>query len=195
MADALTLWLLAQAQAGKLEPTIAGGPPSFTGVLGQQVFDTKYGLTWWWDGSAWHANGPGLIRSRICQSTSQSVPNTTITRITFDTVNYAGLASMNGGSAPNAITVPIAGVYHIDYAGSWANPVSNRMLVYLYQSGGEASRAIDIYAPIAFAGGSDNLQANAGDYFQVLVYQANGGAVSTSVGTPNSHLSVTFVSS
>jgi len=192
MADALTLWLLAQAQAGKLEPTIAGGPPSFTGVLGQQVFDTKYGLTWWSDGSAWHANGPGLIRARIYQLNSQSVPNSVFTRINLDTVNYAGLASMNGGNG--AISLPIAGVYHIDYAVSWSSAVSNRMLIYLYQNGGEASRAIDIYAPIGFAGGSDNLQANAGDYFQVYVYQANGSAVSTSVN-PNSHLSVTFVSS
>jgi hypothetical protein len=61
MADALTLWLLAQAQAGKLEPTISGGPPSFTGILGQQVFDTKYGVTWWYDGSTWHSDGLGRV--------------------------------------------------------------------------------------------------------------------------------------
>jgi hypothetical protein len=192
MADALTLWLLAQAQAGKLEPTIAGGPPSFTGVLGQQVFDTKYGLTWWSDGSAWHANGPGLIRARIYQLNSQSVPNGVITGINLDTVNYAGLASMTN-SRSDTISVPIAGVYHIDYAVAWSSAVSNRMLISLFQNGADVTHAIDIYAPIGFAGGSDNLQANAGDFFQVIVWQQNGGAVSTSVN-PNSHLSVTFVS-
>ena len=115
MADALTLWLLAQAQAGKLEPTIAGGPPSFTGVLGQQVFDTKYGLTWWWDGSAWHANGPGLIASIVY------LAGNTGTVGAGSWTNISGYADLSDPLAmftyanPGYFTLPLTGRYRATF--------------------------------------------------------------------------------
>ena len=115
MADALTLWLAAKAQANIPTALIAGGPPTFTGVLGQQVFDTKYGITWWCDGTTWHANGPGLISSIVY------LAGNTGTVGAGSWTNISGYADLSDPLAmftyanPGYFTLPLTGRYRATF--------------------------------------------------------------------------------
>jgi hypothetical protein len=194
MADALTLWLLAQAQAGKLEPTISGGPPSFTGILGQQVFDTKYGLTWWCDGSAWHANGPGLIAARLYLTTTYN-PGTSNAFLAFDTKSYDPLGMATTGAGAK-ITVTLAGRYSVATYVKYGNTTSAG-LIYIYKNGVPLYQAGNTPQFIfSGAGISDpGVLLNAGDYLQTVTATSGGQNLQNDVVGGIPFLTVAFVSS
>jgi hypothetical protein len=193
MADALTLWLLAQAQAGKLEPTIAGGPPSFTGILGQQVFDTKYGLTWWYDGSTWHANGPGLIVARLYLTTTYN-PGTSPAVLAFDTKSYdpLGIATTGAGAK---ITVPLAGRYSVATYVKYGNTTSAGNL-YIGKNGSQllqtGNNTGTTYSGVGIA--DPSVLLNAGDYLQVETSSSGGQNLQVDIVGGVPFLTVTFAS-
>jgi hypothetical protein len=192
MADALTLWLLAQAQAGKLEPTIAGGPPSFTGVLGQQVFDTHYGVTWWGDGSAWHANGPGLIKAEMYRNFAYTPTGQTY--IPYDTVPSDPLSLTT--IATSRFNCPIAGDYRMSIFNLFTLGVVSDAANYVVRNGvsmrniAGASTSSGTQYPIL--SGSVRQTCSAGDYLQIGLYMT--AYIAMAVGPTNVFAQFEFVS-
>jgi hypothetical protein len=153
MADALTLWLLAQAQEGKLEPTISGGPPSFTGILGQQVFDTKYGLTWWSDGTNWHANGPGLIRSMATRNATWTATSGGVVGLDTSVNDLLGLFS----PGTHLFTCPIPGTYRVGTCLQDSGGAIADLQAFVWLNGGQSYEFSTASAPAggyASTGGS-----------------------------------------
>jgi hypothetical protein len=99
--------------AKSLTASVSGGPPSFTGRSGEAVLDAKYGITWWSDGTTWHASGaPGLILARLHLASTTYNPGTSQVQFAFDTKTYDPLGIATTGASAN-ITVPLAGRYRL----------------------------------------------------------------------------------
>lgn len=107
---------------GPLAPggTINGGPPTSAPYAGARIFDTKYGVTWWYDGSNWHANGPGLLVARMYLVNNASVPAGG--SVPFDTLDYSPVTNTNLSSA--AINIPIPGIYRLTALVTWLASVA-----------------------------------------------------------------------
>lgn len=89
--------------------TVAGGPPSGSGsFVGQQIQDTTYGVIWWWDGSAWHANGTGLIHVHV-HLTSAPVLGTGTIIVPVNSVDDDPLSQWN--AAGHYWACPLTGWY------------------------------------------------------------------------------------
>jgi hypothetical protein len=180
--DQMTLWLLSQAQAGKLEPTISGGPPSFTGTLGQQVFDTKYGITWWYDGTNWHANGAGQLTARIYWNAGGALSTTVVP---FDTVSFDPSSSVG----TSRFICPIAGRYLVTVSLQVASSAAT------FQAGIAVNGSVKTLG--AYAGSStwassvtDIVSVAATNYIQAYL----GGSATLMGNAATTYMSVEFVS-
>jgi hypothetical protein len=182
MADALTLWLLAQAQAGKLEPTISGGPPSFTGILGQQVFDTKYGLTWWSDGTNWHANGPGQLVAKLYLISNVAVGSGAV--VPFSNTVYDPLMACTTGK----YTVALAGRYRVTLSIQAVATAS--FLATIYQNGGGVENGVYTGGSLVISVAVTTVVCAVGDTLQGAV----AGAGITALAGAGTNLTVEFVS-
>jgi hypothetical protein len=90
--------------------TINGGPPTSTPSKGTTIQDTKYGVTWWYDGSAWHANGPGHIVAKMSLNANTAV--TASSPVPWTTIDYDPSSCCTTGATAR-FTCPIAGRYRI----------------------------------------------------------------------------------
>ena len=119
--------------------------------------------------------GVGLIRS-----TNQSIPDTTLTAISYDTEAHDTDAFHAGGS-PTRITIPagLGGYYHV-YAGIvWANATTtSKYYLYVRKNGATYLAHLEeagALVPVSqFIGVTANLSAT--DYVEFMVYNQSGSA-------------------
>jgi hypothetical protein len=117
---------------GRYVGSTAGGPPSYAGAkAGDWAFpDAKYGLTWWYDGSTWHANGAGLVVAKLTRNANWSPSGNSV--IPFDTVLYDPLGLTTTGASAK-ISVPFPGYYRVTVYCSF-NALNN-CEAYVYDEG------------------------------------------------------------
>jgi hypothetical protein len=177
---------------GPLAPggTIHGGPPTSTPYAGARIFDTKYGVTWWYDGSAWHANGPGLITARMYLSTNTALNYQTIP---FDQSTLGGaydpLTLCTTGVAAK-FTCPIAGQYRVTVnlvtttAGNFGGAIFHNGALAQIGGGNSSSTGSTVAVATLTCAATDTLQG----WMGYAPGTAGGGAAYTS-------MEVEFVSS
>jgi hypothetical protein len=186
----------ARVVLGPLAPggTIHGGPPTSAPYAGARIFDTKYGVTWWWDGSAWHATGgPGLITANLYLSASTPVAAGSVIPFDKNTTGGAwdplGLCTVGAGAK---FTCPIAGRYRV-ILNAQATVGTNFLTEVLHQ-GVNALDGMWINASAAAASlASSGITCAAGDTLQGAIGLTAGITVAGSITQNN--LLVEFSSS
>lgn len=119
--------------------------------------------------------------ARVRHSVNQSIPNNTVTTLTFDTEDF-DTDGFHSPALPTRLTVPVVGIYHITASVSWpSNAAGLRAMVILLN--GATTLMRDQRAPFAaenFNMGETTVELAAGDFVEVTVIQTSGGALNTS---------------
>ena len=129
----------------------------------------------------------------VAKSSSQSLSNATVTKITWDTENY----DIGGNFANNKFTAPITGKYHMSTVLTYSTMVAGAgigLIWYkngsVFRNGHHQSTEINITFTLQ---SSVVFDLSASDYVEVYAFQGSGS--SESLGTANNVGSVSAVNS
>lgn len=120
------------------------------------------------------------VAARYTLSGNQSIPNSTATKVTFDTKTFDSVTSISSGTW----TAPISGTYSVKCLIQWAGSSAGTRNVTVYRSGVEyASVGFDA-APVAaqpnYVGGATLVKLLAGQTIEIYAFQDSGGALNVS---------------
>jgi hypothetical protein len=135
----------------------------------------------------------------LVQTSFGSIPNTTLTPLSFQVANYDKWGAWSSG-ANTRYTAQVAGIYAVSGYVTWVpNGTGTRIGTIMYNGsgvqGGESenaavngtNNATSVAPPIL-------ISAAVGDYFQLGAYQSSGGSLFTDVaGTLAPSMTVQFV--
>lgn len=133
------------------------------------------------------ANPPGF---RIYQTVAQSVPNTTDTQITMDTVDY-DTDGARLGTTPYNIVIPagMTGRWQFTWSVACAVNATGSRDAYIRRNGARITGPVTTGAAanndFTQSVGSTTIYAMAGDVITVYLWQNSGGALNTAVGANN----------
>lgn len=167
---------------------IAKGPPTFTPAFaGSSLLDRYYGVTWWYDGSVWHANGPGQLVAKMYLNANTAVGSGAV--VPFTTTVYDPLGACTTGAAAK-YTVALAGRYFVTL--SVQATASAGFLAGIYQNGVGVQNGAYSTGGLVVSVASCTVVCAVGDTLQGAVEQVGITAVGALAGT---NLAVEFVSS
>lgn len=117
-------------------------------------------------------------RAKVGLSSAQSIPNASLTTISWATEDYDVGGLFDAGS-PTRLTCSADGVVQLGLAAIWGSSGTGNRYIAIRKNGTDiiatdnrnaiASSDAIIWGPL--------LEVTSGDYFEVLVYQASGGAL------------------
>ena len=127
---------------------------------------------------------------RCTPNTPQAIPNATFTPLEYQVENYDTDAYLDTVTNNSRITIPAgkAGYYRLTASLFFIGTVNIvTELQFLVNGVTEVSRRLEGLGALgAFSiEHTDTVYLNVGDYVESLIYQANGGSLSTSTGYPN----------
>jgi hypothetical protein len=146
------------------------------------------------------ASGARFIGCRVYNSTVQSIPNNTVTAVTFDSEFYDTDGIHSTSSNTSRFTVPpgMGGKWRISFEGYWDSASGTVQIVYFYKNGSEFSPKLRRRIDASSSGvveivypRSATLDLVAGDYIEVYVLQNKGSA--GSLGAADYETSCEFV--
>jgi hypothetical protein len=183
----------ARVVLGPLAPggTIHGGPPTSTPYAGARIFDTKYGVTWWWDGSAWHANGPGLIQSTATRNAAWTSGGV----VGLDTSLHDLLGLFSPGT--HLFTCPIPGTYRVGTCLQSSGGAIAFLQAFVLLNNGQSYEFSTASAPAggyASSGGSVWV-AGCGAGTTLGIYLGSSSGLTMDIGLPCCWAQFEFVSS
>lgn len=131
---------------------------------------------------------------RAYQSSNQSVPAATQTKIQFQSESY-DLGSNFDNATNYRFTAPITGIYHFDARTQSSNGSQSQILITLYKNGAEHSRGYQVTGLNGFYGANvgDDIQLTASDYVEVYAF-INGNTANLSTGSNETYFSGHLVS-
>lgn len=142
----------------------------------------------------------GMPLCIVRQTVAQSIPNTGGTAITFDTEDIDRDGMHSTVTNTSRLTAQTAGYYSAYGLAAYAsNATGSRAAILSINGTGVAARAAFTAAITGVAIGngvgiSTMVYLNVGDYLELLARQDSGGALNTGVVSPQSALSVRWVS-
>ena len=131
------------------------------------------------------------------RSGAQSIPNNTLTAVTWDVEAYDAFELHSQTSNTSRITVPASygGLWRFGYSLDFAANAAGVRLAYLNRNGALVRYAANESVPAAGVNttftGTVELRMAVGDYVELIVYQNSGGALNA--GT-NGHFWGSYVS-
>lgn len=169
--------------------TLATRPAAAAENKGWLWYATDTGTFAMSDGSSWLASPVPQVR--VTNSAVQSIPNSTLTALTFDTETFdSGTPSNNmhdTGSNTSRLTCRVAGLYQITGLVEFATSAT-----------GVRIAALKLNGTISLPGGTVSVQSSSGtpsitqittsyrlavsDYIELIVWQNSGGSLNTYVG-------------
>jgi hypothetical protein len=128
---------------------------------------------------------------RMIQTVSQSIPNTTTTQVTMDSVTGGqgwDTDSGRSGSTPYSYTIPVGmgGRWQFSWGVAWPfNATGSRVAILERNGTPSVGSTDDVAANNDFTDEAmtATVLVNAGDVMSVWAYQNSGGALSLAVGT------------
>jgi hypothetical protein len=118
-----------------------------------------------------------LCKCALLKDDTQSIPDSTSTKITFvsDDVKYDPLEMFN--DANNRIIIPQNGLYEISANGRWENSGTGDRIIYIDVNG--SNLASVVYSPNSRAGDSLSIKTTleTNDYVEISVWQNSTGAL------------------
>lgn len=139
---------------------------------------------------------PVGIRARMYRSTDQSIPNATLTQITFSAARWDTDTLTSGGTQ---FTIQRAGAYRITAQVRFAANATGQRIVYI-RLNGSTFLAIDSRQAVTGGNPTDvtvpaEYELAAGNTVQLYVYQDSGGALNvTSAGNYSPEFSISRIS-
>ena len=141
--------------------TVVGGVPAWTTV----------------------SNTPSFSGAQVYASaTSQSIANATFTILSFDKESYDTNSYHNNSTNNSRLTIPTTGYYNLAAYVTFAGNTSGGRAVQIYKNGTTVVQ--DFSGNYALGSSSDmaffcsiNVNATAGDYFEIRVRQSSGGSL------------------
>lgn len=138
------------------------------------------------------------INARYSTNAGQSIPDSTTTIVNFEDKSFDSHGSVTTGASWK-YTAPISGIYRVSSkilftsTTTWTDGES--VTLQLFRSGSAYSvldykdnyPAVGVYAG---AGGSDTIRLNAGEYFDIRMYQTSGGTLSLHPSTEHNYCSI-----
>ena len=131
-------------------------------------------------------------RASVYQSSAslQSIPNATLTKVTFDTVNYDNGSLTNLGAFNTRVTVPAGvspGVWIVSGQVIYAANATGQREALIYKNGALLLNAENIALAATVAGSSVPVllvdpEASPGDYYELVAWQNAAGALSLAAG-------------
>ncbi len=124
------------------------------------------------------AQPPGC---RVYNTSYQTISNTTITAITYNSESYDSTGSMHSTSSlTSRIVAPVAGRYVVNGHVIFFGNATGSRIIYIYVNGANvSSRQLNPHDANSFSMEiSDTLLLAASDYVELRVYQASGGNLS-----------------
>jgi hypothetical protein len=129
-------------------------------------------------------------RARLVQTVAQSIPNGAFTSVTFDTEPIDSDAGHSTVTNTSRYTCTVDGLYLVSGNYSCAANATGRRGAALALNGAQVDGSLTL--AVTTATGSPGvptptvlIQLVAGNYVELQVYQDSGGALNTSVATPN----------
>lgn len=122
---------------------------------------------------------PAVVACRVFSSATQSISDSTITAITFDSENY-DTSAIHAGGNPTRMTASATGYWRFTGGTSWDTNTSNLRYLWWRKNGStEVNGGMVQQTPNA--GGiamftSVTLSLSATDYIELMCYQTSGGA-------------------
>jgi len=139
-----------------------------------------------------------LIGAKVYRTTTQAIPDTTATAVSFDAEEF-DQGDLWLAGAPTKLTLPYSGVYSIvGYAEFEAAANTNERRIYIYSNGASIIRqkypiigaAITVEMIATYVG-----RFAAGDYLELYVRQDSGGNLNVNAGSDDNFLSAVFLGS
>jgi len=131
------------------------------------------------------------------QAVAQSIPNNTITALTFDTADVDTYTGWSSG-ANTKYTSQLAGYYHVDAVVAFAGNATGRRIIYTFKNG---SQEMQVEVPNGAANAcyisiARRVYLAVSDYLEIKCFQSSGGALSTTVtgAIANSYIHMHWVS-
>jgi|HubBroStandDraft_4_1064222.scaffolds.fasta_scaffold00106_1 hypothetical protein len=156
---------------------------------GFQVYDAQGLKKVEGDGTSCMSTGtttyPSPVAAQSYQAAGQTIPSSTNTPVTFDTLNFASPSSMYSTATPTRLTAPQAGLYRAVANVIFSTAGSNALAsMWLQVNGGTATHyAVSEGHISSIAGANTNylseflFNLNAGDYVEAWVTQNNGSGL------------------
>lgn len=169
-----------QILSGLVLPKFSGKPES--PVEGEIHYDTATKTLYWYNGTEWVRASGGLSATpdaaRVYKATGQSIPNITVTALTFDTERFDDGGLHSTVSNTSRLTAAKAGVYVISAAVGFVEAGAGG-LVLILRVNGTTSIALDQGVAATDTTISTIYKLNAGDYVEVLAFHNSGAAKTT----------------
>ena len=127
------------------------------------------------------------------QSTLQSIPNATFTKALFQTE----LWDTNNNFASSTFTPTVAGYYQINGAVQFAVAIAGIQVLAIYKNNSVFVRGPLLNTSASYGSAVSGLVYANGttDYFELFIYQANGGAVNTDASSATTWFQAALVRS
>lgn len=136
--------------------------------------------------------GSTPFRARAFQSTIQSIPNATFTKLTIDTVSYDPNSNLDVVTN-HRYTAPVTGYYRVTGSVLMASAATG-LIAKIYVNGSPVTASIQ--GTLLGGLAADEIHLNAGDFVEVFVSQSSGAAVNTVPAAPQTcYLAVTYTGS
>ena len=153
---------------------------------------TATGLKW-----ATPSGGSSFAGVFVYRSTAQSISNSTLTDITFDSETFDTDAFHSTVTNTDRLTVPAGkdGYYLVVAKPSFAGGTQGIRQVYIYKN-------TNVYAELSWWNTSNNnadeclstiVNLGFGDYVKMTVWQNNGGALNINSGSTATTLTMTYL--
>lgn len=152
--------------------------PTGLGTLDRvEIFETDTGRVLRWDGTAWirtqHVSAAGRTGASVRRATNQSIPNGTLTAITFPIEDFDSDGFIAAGGSLFTIPAGLGGLYSVLATASIpSGGVAGYLVVVVNGSITYSSGGIDW--SVGQVGVSWPLSLNAGDTLDVRVLQSSG---------------------
>lgn len=137
------------------------------------------------------------IQTRIFNSVNQSINNTTLTALTFDSERFDTGNLHSTVTNPSRITISTTGLYLLGANITWASNVTGLRFLEIVVNN-TSSICTQGVSPATPIGETTRLnvsaiwRATANDFFEVVVYQSSGGALNVLAGTSITDISPDF---
>jgi hypothetical protein len=133
-------------------------------------------------GLKWAAAGAGFSGAQVYASaTTQSIPDSTFTILNFNTESYDTNTYHDNSTNNSRLTIPTTGYYNLTAYVTFEGNTNGGRIVQIYKNG----TTVLTYFSGNYGGFTSdssflttiNVNATAGDYFEVRVRQSSGGAL------------------
>ncbi|MGI8425553.1 MAG: hypothetical protein ACR2M4_02950 [Actinomycetota bacterium] len=124
-------------------------------------------------------------RARVRRTTNQSIPNNASTVLSFDTADYVSDNIWLVGS-PTRLVAPVTGIYSVKGGAQFAVNLTGARLLFITKGVTTIATNHSVGNASWYVGGTVESEINltAGEYVELLAYQASGAALNIDVAYP-----------